>query len=301
MLNGKVAVVTGAGNGIGRAIAIDYARLGASVVVNDLGASLDGRESVQSAAQQLVEEIKSAGGRAVANVDSVADSKGAARIIETALDHFGKIDIVLNNAGIVRDKLFFHLSDEDFDAVLKVHLYGTFYISRAAALHFREQQSGSFIHMTSNSALIGNLGQGNYCAAKLGIVGLSKSIALEMKKYNVRSNCIAPVAWSRMTKSIPSKTPEQQAYVEKIKKMTPETIAPLASFLGSDAAADVSGQVFAIRRNEVFLMSQARPVRSVHNSEGWTAESIATTAMPAMRPSFFGLDKTSEVFAWDPI
>ncbi|MEN3297834.1 MAG: hypothetical protein V7642_7087 [Burkholderiales bacterium] len=301
MLNGKVAVVTGAANGIGRAAAMELARLGACVVVNDLGASLDGRETDLSAAQQIVNEIKGAGGQAVASTDSVADSKGATRIIETALDTFGRIDVVVNNAGIVRDKLFFHLTDDDFDAVVKVHLYGSFYVSRAAAGHFREQQSGSYIHMTSNSALIGNLGQGNYCAAKLGIVGLSKAIALDMSKFNVRSNCIAPLAWSRMTESIPSKTPEQQAYVEKIKKTTPDTIAPLVSYLASDLSADVSGQIFAIRLNEIFLMSQARPVRSVHRSDGWTADKIASHGMPALRPSFFGLHKTSDVFAWDPV
>lgn len=301
MLNGKTALVTGAGAGIGRSIAMHLASLGASVVVNDLSVSLDGKDAADNSAAQVVREIEAAGGRAVANPDSVADYAGAERMVAQALDTFGGLDIVVNNAGIVRDKMFHRLTPEDFDAVVKVHLYGTFNVSRAAADHFKEQGSGSYIHMTSNSAVIGNRGQSNYCAAKLGIVGLSKAIALDMRQSNVRSNCIAPLAWSRMTETIPAKNEHQAKHIEKIRRMSPDTIAPLVAYLGSDAASEVSGQIFAIRLNEIFLMSQSRPVRSIHNSEGWSAESLAGHGMAALKASFMPLDTSADVFAWDPV
>lgn len=301
MLEGKVVVVTGAANGIGRAAAVALAAQGARVVVNDLNVSLDGTSASQSTAAQVVEEIRAAGGDAIANGDSVAEYASAQRIIEAAADAYGRVDAVVNNAGIVRDKMFHKLTPEDFDAVVKVHLYGCFNLSHAAARHFREQGGGSLVNMTSNSAVIGNRGQANYCAAKLGIVGLSKAMALDMAAFNVRSNCIAPLAWSRMTETIPAKTEEQARHVEKIRRMGPETIAPLICYLASDASADVSGQVFAIRLNEIFLMSQSRPVRSVHRSDGWTTESIAEHGMAALRASFMPLDTSAQVFAWDPV
>ena len=250
-LDGKVVLVTGAGGGIGRAIAIATAASGAKVVVNDIGASLTGDATGLNPGQQVVEEIRAAGGEAVHNGDSVADAAGAERMVNLAVETFGRIDCVVNNAGILRDRIFHKMSLDDFDSVLKVHLYGAFHTSKAAALHFKEQGSGSFVHMTSTSGLIGNFGQANYAAAKLGVMALSKSIALDMQKFNVRSNCIAPFAWSRMTSSIPTETPEERARVERLKQMTPEKIAPLAIHLASDAAADVSGQVFAVRNNEI--------------------------------------------------
>jgi NAD(P)-dependent dehydrogenase (short-subunit alcohol dehydrogenase family) len=174
-------------------------------------------------------------------------------------------------------------------------------VSRAAAPHFKEQESGVYVHMTSTSGLVGNFGQANYAAAKLGVTALSKSIALDMQKFNVRSNCISPFAWSRMIGSIPTGTPEEQARVDRMKQMTPAKIAPLAVCLASDAAKDVNGQIFAVRNNEIFLMSQPRPVRSVHRSEGWTPQTVATQALPALKASFFDLDRSSDVFSWDPI
>ena len=241
------------------------------------------------------------GGQAAANTDSVSDAAGAARIIQTAIDSFGRIDVVVNNAGILRDRFFHKMSMDEWDAVLKVHLYGAFYVSRAAAPHFKEQESGNYIHMTSTSGLVGNFGQANYSAAKLGVTALSKSIALDMQKFNVRSNCISPFAWSRMIGSIPTETPEEQARVERIKQMTPAKIAPMAVALASDDSAHVNGQVFAVRNNEIFLMSQPRPVRSVHRSEGWTPQSVLDQAMPALKSSFFDLERSGDVFSWDPI
>ena len=301
MLEGKVVVVTGAGGGIGRDMALAMAAAGARLVVNDIGASVAGEGSNSAPAQKVVAEIRAAGGEAVASTDSVAEAASAQRIVDAALDQFGRIDGVVNNAGILRDRFFHKMGLDEWDAVIKVHLYGAYHVSRAAAPHFKQQGSGNYIHMTSTSGLIGNFGQANYSAAKLGIVALSKSIALDMQKFNVRSNCIAPFAWSRMIGSIPVDTPEQQARVERIKQMTPAKIAPLAVCLASDLSADTNGQIFAVRNNEIFLISQPRPVRSVHRSEGWTPESVAAHALPALRAMYYPLDRSADVFSWDPV
>ena len=301
MLEGKVVLVTGAGGGIGRDIALQCAAQGARVVVNDLGASVSGEGGDAGPAQRVVEEIRAAGGEAAANTDSVSEVASANHIVQTALDVFGRIDAVVNNAGILRDRFFHKMSVDEFDSVIKVHLYGGFYVSRAAATHFKEQGSGAYVHMTSTSGLIGNFGQANYAAAKLGLAALSKSIALDMQKFNVRSNCIAPFAWSRMIDSIPTETPEEKARVARIQQMTPAKIAPVAVYLASDAAKAVNGQIFAVRNNEIFLMSQPRPERSVHRSEGWTAETVASHAMPALQASFYSLDRSGDVFTWDPV
>ncbi|MFN3730866.1 SDR family NAD(P)-dependent oxidoreductase [Comamonas testosteroni] len=301
MMQDKVVVVTGAGGGIGRDIALAMAASGARVVVNDIGTSTTGEGTDAGPAQKVVDEIKAAGGQAVASTDSVSEAASASRIVQCAVDSFGRIDGVVNNAGILRDRFFHKMSLEEWDAVIKVHLYGSYFMSRAAANHFKEQESGALVHMTSTSGLIGNLGQANYSAAKLGLTALSKSIALDMAKFNVRSNCIAPFAWSRMIGSIPTDTPEQQARVAKIQQMTPNKIAPLAVYLLSDQARDVNAQVFAVRNNELFLMSQPRPLRSVHRSEGWTPEFIAEHGMPALKASFVPMDRSADVFSWDPV
>ena len=301
MVQDKVVVVTGAGGGIGRDMALALAAAGAKVVVNDIGTSTSGEGQDAGPAQKVVEEIKAAGGQAVANTDSVAEAVAAGRIVQCALDSFGRIDGVVNNAGILRDRFFHKMSLDEWDAVLKVHLYGSYYMSRAAANHFKEQERGTFVHMTSTSGLIGNFGQANYSAAKLALVALSKSIALDMAKFNVRSNCIAPFAWSRMIGSIPTETPEEQARVDRLKQMTPAKIAPLAVALASDRSVQVNGQIFAVRNNEIFLMSQPRPLRSVHRSEGWTAEYIAEHGMPALKSSFVPMERSGDVFSWDPV
>jgi NAD(P)-dependent dehydrogenase (short-subunit alcohol dehydrogenase family) len=298
MVKDKVVIVTGAGGGIGRDFAHAFAASGARVVVNDVGRS---EGEALGAAEKVATEIRAAGGEAVASADSVAAPESAGHIVQMALDSFGGIDCVVNNAGIVRDRFFFNMSVDEWKAVLDVHLNGSFYVARAAAPYFKRQASGSYVHMTSTSGLIGNLGQANYSAAKMGIVGLSKSIALDMAKFNVRSNCIAPWAWTPMTATIPADSPENIARIEKMKKMESAKIAPLAVYLASDAAAKVSGQIFGVRANEIYFFSQIRMVRSLHRSEGWTPETIAEHAMPAFESSFLPNVPSMTLTPWDPI
>jgi NAD(P)-dependent dehydrogenase (short-subunit alcohol dehydrogenase family) len=301
MMEGKVAVVTGAGGGVGREIAIMMAGAGARVIVADIGASLSGEGGSASPAQQTKALIEQRGGAAEICTESVAAWGSARKIVQAALDHYGRVDAVVNNAGILRDGIFHKMSEDDWLSVISVHLNGSFFVSRAAAEHYRKQESGAFVHITSTSGLTGNVGQANYAAAKLGITALSKSIALDMKRYNVRSNCLSPWAWSRMTSSIPTTTPEQQAAVEKLQRMTPDKNAPLAVFLCSDAAKGVTGQVFGTRIHELILFSSPRPIRIVHKDEGWTPESIAAVAMPAFQPGFMPLDTSETLFNWDPL
>lgn len=301
MLKGKVVAVTGAGRGIGREIALLAGREGAQVVVNDFGGSADGEGRDASPADEVVAEITAAGGSAIANHASISDPGGAMSIIEDGVKAFGRIDAVVNNAGFLRDRIFHKLSQVDWDDVIDVHLNGYFYVSKAAASYFKEQGSGSYVHFTSTSGLIGNFGQANYSAAKMGVVGLSNSIALDMQKFGVRSNCIAPFAWSRMTATIPAETEAEKLRVERFKSMSADKIAPLATFLCADSAAEVSGQIFCVRKNEIFLFSRPMPIRSMHRAEGWTTQSVAEELLPAFRPSFQKLQRSSEVFAWDPI
>jgi NAD(P)-dependent dehydrogenase (short-subunit alcohol dehydrogenase family) len=300
-LDEKVVIVTGAGRGIGREIAVLAAAEGGRVVVNDPGGGADGTGFDQGPAQEVVDEITAAGGNAVANTESVASAEGAESIVATALESYGSIDCVVNNAGILRDAIFHKMDAQDFEAVIDVHLMGTFYVSRAAAPHFREQEHGTFVHFTSTAGLIGNFGQANYAAAKMGIVALSKSIALDMSRFNVRSNCIAPFAWSRLIGTLPTETDAEALRVERIKSMGPEKVAPLAVFLASDLSEDVSGQIFGVRKNEIFLFSQPRPIRSVHRADGWTAQTIAEHLKPAFASSFYPLERSPDVFSWDPI
>ena len=301
LMEGKVAIVTGAGGGVGREIAIMMAKAGAKVIVADIGASLTGEGGSTSPAEQTKALIEQQGGAAAICTESVATWGSARKIVQAALDHFGRVDAVVNNAGILRDGIFHRMTEDDWLSVIAVHLNGSFFVSRAAAEHYRTQESGSFVHITSTSGLIGNLGQANYASAKLGITALSKSIALDMARYNVRSNCLSPWAWSRMTNSIPSNTPERAAEVEKLKKMTPDKNAPLAVFLSSDAAKGISGQVFGTRMNEIYLFSSPRPTRIIHNAAGWTPESIAEVAAPALAKGFMPLDTSDQLFNWDPI
>ena len=301
IVKGKTAIVTGAGRGIGRGIARLFAREGARVLVCDIGASLQGEGNDAGPAQETVNAIKKAGGEAIASTLSITEPKNAEAIVKSALDAFGRVDILVNNAGILRDVIFHKMSWSDWSDVIGVHLNGSFNMSRAVAPLFREQGSGSFVHMTSTSGLVGNFGQANYMAAKLGIMGLSRGIALDMARFNVRSNCIAPFAFTRMIESIPTQSEQDKKRIEAFQRMTPEKIAPLAIYLGSDAAADINGQIFSVRNNEIYLFNQPRPIKTIHRAEGWTPEQLATELKPALAASVTALERSEDVFNWDPV
>lgn len=299
-LENKVAIVTGAGRGIGREIALLLAKEGAKVVVNDLGGGADGKGNNAKVADEVVQEIREAGGTAAANYDSVAEFENAGNIVQTALNEFGRLDIVVNNAGILRDRMVFKMSEEEWDSVIAVHLKGSFNMTRVAAPIFKEQKGGRFINFTSTSGLIGNVGQANYAAAKLGIAGLTKITALDMARYNVTANAVAPFAWSRLIGTIPTETDTEKERVEKLKQMSPAHIAPLVAFLSSDESADVSGQIFGVRGKEIMVFSQPRPVRSVYNSEGWSIDSISAIK-GSLQSAFTPLEVSKDVFPYEPL
>jgi hypothetical protein len=301
LLEGKVAVVTGAGRGIGREIALFLAKEGAKVVANDLGGREDGTGGETKVADDVVKEIKDAGGDGAANYDSVTTMESGKRIIQTALDKFGKLDILVNNAGILRDRMIFNMTEEEWDAVIAVHLKGTYSCTRAASPLMREQRSGRIINFTSTSGLIGNVGQANYAAAKMGIVGFTKVVALDMAKYNVTANSISPFAWTRLIGTIPTETEAQKRRVEKLKKMSPADIAPLVAYLASDEAQYVTGQIFGVRGKEIFIFSQPRPVRSIHHSEGWTPGRLSEMFKGTLGMHLVPLETSGQVFSYDPL
>ncbi len=301
MLSGKVAIVSGSGRGIGRAIAIMMASRGASVVVNDVGAGLSDQNLDKTPAQEVVDTITKAGGKAVAAYDSVTDWDGAHRIVKAALDNFGRVDCLVNNAGILRDKMFHNMPKEDIDDVVKVHLYGAFNMSRACVEHFRKQESGVFLHMTSRSGLFGNVGQANYAAAKLALVGFSNCLQLEMERFNVRSNCISPSANTRMTQSVPSgRRGGAEAQAARLAAIPPEGVASLATMLASDAAAGVKGQIIGARGSEIILYNHPRPVRILQRDGGWSPETLAE-AMPALSSLYTPMQAGSDSIKWNPV
>lgn len=303
VLDGKVILVTGAGRGIGRECALLAAREGAKVVVNDLGGSIEGGDEGDAGLAELVaREIRDAGGEAASNSDSVAAMSGAKAMVEQALDSFGGLHGVIEPAGILRDVMFHKMSEEDWDQVIEVHLKGSFNVCRASIEHFRNQEDGAYVLFSSTSGLIGNIGQTNYAAAKMGIAGLSRVIAMEGERRNVRSNILTPSAWTRMIGSIPVKDEATGRRVQMMQdKMRADQIAPLAVALVADAAKDVSGQIFSIRGNEVFLWSQPRPIRGMSNLQGWTPETMLEHAFPAFRPDMYDLGNARTVFPWDPV
>ena len=300
ILAGKVGIITGAGRGIGRELALGMARHGAAIVVNDAGVAVDGTAVDERPADSVVAEIVDAGGAAAADGSSVTSHAAARDLVKRATREFGRLDFVVNNAGIVRDAMFHKMSAADWNAVIDVHLNGTFNVCRAAAEIFRSQESGAFVNITSTSGLIGNYGQANYAAAKLGIVALTRAIALDLRRFKVRANAIAPFAWTRITGTIPeTDDPATQTRIERLKSLKPEHIVPLAVHLVSDAGASVSGQVFAVRGAEIVLFSLPRPAATLYRPGGWDAASVARE-LGSLESQFSPLAVTADVFAEDP-
>ncbi len=292
-LTGKVVLVTGGGNGIGRDCALIAAAEGAKVVVNDLGGGLKGEdEGSQGPAEKVVQEIRAAGGEAVSNSDSVTNYKAVQGMVEQAMDTFGGLHAVINPAGILRDVMFHKMSEDDWDRVIDVHMRGSFNVARATIELFREQNDGAYMFFTSTSGLLGNVGQANYGAAKMGIAGLSRIIAMEGARNNIRSNCLAPVAWTRMTQSVPIKDEAQAArravMAEKIRADQP---ARFSVAMVSPAASNVSGQIFGASGENIILYSQPRAIETVTKEEGWTVETILSEAIPKMAPKFFEVNR----------
>jgi NAD(P)-dependent dehydrogenase (short-subunit alcohol dehydrogenase family) len=292
-LKGKVAIVTGAGRGIGRGEALALASEGAKVIVNDLGGARDGTGASISPADEVVAEIKKLGGEAVANYDSVTSMQGGENIVKTAIDSFGKVDILVNNAGILRDRMVFNISEEDWDLVLKVHLYGHFHTIRAASPLFRQQRYGRIINTSSIAGLYATTyGQANYGAAKEGIVGLTRKVARDMGRYGVTCNCIRPNAGTRLTLSDEMRKTWPKTAIEMLEQMKPEDIAPLAVWLASDDAANVNGRVFYVETGRVGLYSEPVLEKQLVKVGGWTIDELF---------SFMPVTLTGELANPDPL
>ena len=303
VLDGKVVIVTGGGNGIGRECALLAGREGAAVLVNDLGGGLKGEDAGSAGpAEEVAKEIRAAGGKAISNSDSVSDYDAVVAMVAQARKEFGGVHAIINPAGILRDGMFHKMPPEDWKAVIDVHLHGAFNVTRASIELFREQQDGSYVLFTSTSGLIGNIGQANYAAAKLGVMGLSRIIAMENAAKNVRSNIIAPFAWTRMIACIPVKDEASAKRVERFQKMMrADQVAQLAVALCAEGAKDTNGQIFAVRGNEVFLFNQPRPVRGMAKVEGWSPQSLIEHALPAMKANYTDVGASASVFPWDPV
>jgi NAD(P)-dependent dehydrogenase (short-subunit alcohol dehydrogenase family) len=269
LLEGKVAVVTGGGTGIGRAVSLGLAAAGARVVVNDYGVSVDGMDPSSEPANHVVAEITKAGGQAVAAPDSVATMAGGRAVVDLALSRFGDLHVLVCCAGILRERMIFNMSEEEWDAVIAVHLKGHFTVMQPATRHMRERKAGSIITFTSTAGLEGSPGQPNYSAAKEGIVGLTRSTALAMAKYGVRCNAISPTADTRMTQRLPG---ERRGAATAT---PPEAIAPVATFLASDRARHITGQVYTVVGPKIAVWNQPAEVRAVYAEARWTPEEIA--------------------------
>lgn len=288
-LSGKVVLVTGGGNGIGRDCALIAAKEGAKVVVNDLGGGLKGGdEGSAGPAETVAQEIRAMGGEAVSNSESVTSLRAVQGMVEQARDTFGGLHAVINPAGILRDAMFHKMTEDEWDLVIEVHMRGSFNVARATIELFREQNDGAYMFFTSTSGIIGNIGQANYGAAKMGIAGMSRIIALEGARNNIRSNCVAPVAWTRMTQSVPIRNEEHAKRREVMAKMIrPDQPARLSVALVSPAASHISGQIFGSSGENIILYSQPRPIETLTKEEGWTVDTILSEAMPKMADKFY--------------
>jgi len=269
LLDGKVAVVTGGGTGFGRAVWLGLVAAGGSVGVNDYGVSVDGRDPSSEPANQVVSEIRGRGGKAVASPESVATMAGGRAVVELALKEFGDISVLVCCAGILRERMIFNMTEDEWDAVIAVHLKGHFTVMQPATAHMRQKKAGSIITFTSTAGLEGSPGQPNYAAAKEGIVGLTRSTALAMARYGVRCNAISPTADTRMTQRLPG---ERRGAATAT---PPEAIAPVVAFLASDRASHITGQVIGVRGDEVTVFSHPAPLRTATRASGWTPESLA--------------------------
>lgn len=291
MLDGRVAICTGSGRGVGAEVAKLMAANGAKVLVNDPGVGGGGEGGDQTPAQEIVDQIKEKGGEAVANYGSVAKYEDCLQMVEQARDELGGCHIVFNPAGILRDRMFHKMSPDDWQAVIDVHLTGHFNVNRAAINLFRDQEYGRIVMVSSTSGLLGNVGQANYGAAKLGIVALARIVAMENASKNITANVIAPSADTRMTRSVP--TPKDPAAAaareERLRRSRADAIAPLCVFLASEQSKYVNGQVFHQRAAELTLYGLPKPVRMVHRHGGWTPEAIAEVGMPALQNQFFDI------------
>jgi len=294
LLENKVAIVTGSGRGIGRGIALKLADEGAKVVVNDLGGAVDGSGDSTTPADEVVNEIKARGGEAVANYDSVAEMTGGENIVKTALDSFEQLDIVVAVAGILRDRMLFNMTEQEWDAVISVHLKGTFTVSKAASIVFRQQRSGRIITFSSTSGLYGNSGQANYGAAKDGIAGFTRAVARDLGRYGVTVNSISPGANSRMTETVPQSARDIRAAsgMQANSAVTPlelnrdpEDVAPMVAWLASEEAKDVNGHIFHCQGGQISLMSTPSEERTLRKNGRWTVEEI-----DAMFPGTLGMD-----------
>jgi NAD(P)-dependent dehydrogenase (short-subunit alcohol dehydrogenase family) len=300
LLKDNVVIITGAGRGVGEQLALESARQGARVVVNDLGRDEEGHFSAELVASAIAEQ----GGEALVSTHNVADRSAVDALVAEVMAKWGRIDGLVNNAGILRDRIFHKMSQDEWQQSITVNLEGCFNTARAVATIFKERESGAMVHMTSTSGLVGNFGQANYAAGKMGLVGLSKSIALDMQRFNVRSNCVAPFANTPMVMAgIPRETEEDKKRWQVIERMEPKKIAALVCALLSDEARDVTGQIFGARANEVYLFSQPRPIRTMHIGDegGISPQAVVDRVLPAFRPSFYDLDRSMDVFTWDPV
>jgi NAD(P)-dependent dehydrogenase (short-subunit alcohol dehydrogenase family) len=277
-LEGKSVVITGSGRGIGRALAMMAAAEGAKVVVNDPGVAMDGSGCDQSPADEVVDAIRRAGGTAVPNYDSVASMQGGENIIKTCIDAFGRVDCLINVAGILRDRMFFNMSEQEWDDVIAVHLKGHFACTKAAAVLMRQQRYGRIVNFSSISGLRGNVGQANYGAAKAGIAGFTRVVARDLGRYGVTCNAIAPMAITRMTASVPGQRAAAPGSVvtAEVQEMRPEHIAPMTLYLATDDAWNINGQIFHVSGGMVSLAQPETPIATITKSGKWTLEELAT-------------------------